>query len=85
MLKRVVGLAAVSAAICAGAFSAAARADNPTSVFARAGVFVDTPQDFPGPWALAAELQADHFSWVALHALLPAGSHGRARDSRRLA
>lgn len=67
MLKRVVGLAAVSAAICAGAFSAAARADNPTSVFARAGVFVDTPQDFPGPWALAAELQADHFSWVALH------------------
>ena len=43
-----------------------ARADPPPSVFAGAGVFVDNTLDFPGPWALADELQRDGFSWVAL-------------------
>jgi hypothetical protein len=59
-------LAAVVAAVGLAASASAARADG-TSVFARAGVFVDNLDDFPGPWALADELQADHFAWIALH------------------
>lgn len=52
--------------LCAVALAAApARAAN---VFDGAGVFVDNPGDFPGPVALADELQRDHFSWVAFHA-----------------
>jgi hypothetical protein len=59
--------AAVAAAIFAGGSTAVARADPPVDVFAGAGVFVDNPLNFPGPWALASELEAAHFSWVALH------------------
>jgi hypothetical protein len=63
-------LAAIAAAfVCAGT----ARAGN---VFDGAGVFIDNPGNFPGPWALADELQAAHFSWVAFHA------HNGIWDSR---
>jgi len=57
----------LAAALCAALFAATARADVPRNVFGGAGVFVDEPLDFPGPWALADELQAAHFTWVALH------------------
>ena len=56
-----------SAVAVAACLASSARADAPASVFAGAGVFVDSPANFPGPWALADELQADHFTWVALH------------------
>jgi hypothetical protein len=63
VLRRVVIIIAV---LCAAALAAApARAAN---VFDGAGVFIDNPGDFPGPTALADELQRDHFSWVAFHA-----------------
>jgi hypothetical protein len=55
----------VAAALYASALPAGARATPQRSVFAGAGVFVDSLSDFPGPWALAEELQAAHFSWVA--------------------
>lgn len=66
MLKKVVGLAAV-VAICVGASTSAARADAPADVFSGVGVFVDNPQDFPDPQTVATELQANHFTWIALH------------------
>ncbi len=68
MLGRIGALAAVVAALFASAWTSQARSDvPPASVFSGAGVFVDNPDDFPGPFELADELQADHFSWVALH------------------
>jgi hypothetical protein len=61
-------LVVLVAALCAAALAGAARADTtPHDLFDGAGIFVDDPLDFPGPWALADELQAAHFSWVALH------------------
>lgn len=57
----------VSAVVAAASLASSARADAPANVFAGAGVFVDSPANFPGPWALADELQAAHFTWVALH------------------
>jgi hypothetical protein len=65
MFGRIGVVVAVVAALCAS--TSAARADAPSDVFAGAGVFVDSPANFPGPWALADELQADHFTWIALH------------------
>jgi hypothetical protein len=53
------------AALC-GVAAAGARAGAPAGVFAGAGVFVDNPGNFPGPWTLADELRRDGFSWVAL-------------------
>jgi hypothetical protein len=55
----------VAAVLCASALPAGARATPQRSVFDGAGVFVDSLSDFPGPWTLADELQAAHFSWVA--------------------
>jgi hypothetical protein len=58
------------ALVCAGALAAGARADTPAvdnSIFRGAGVFVDNYGNFPGPWALADELERNHFAWVALH------------------
>src|SRR3954470_2850694 len=55
---------------CACALAAGARADAPAgdnSIFKGAGVFIDNYGNFPGPWALADELEKNHFSWVALH------------------
>ena len=60
-------LAALAAAIWLGTLASVARAAPPANVFGGAGVFVDNPLNFPGPWALARQLQAAHFSWVALH------------------
>src|ERR1022692_2099097 len=60
------GLAIVAAVLCAGALAAAARADAPRNVFDGAGVFIDNPGNFPGPWTLGDELRRDGFSWVAL-------------------
>jgi hypothetical protein len=61
-------LAAVAAAIlCASAFAATARADTPPDLFAGAGVFIDNPANLPGPGALVAELEANHFTWIAFH------------------
>jgi len=56
-----------SAVVAVACLASSARADAPASVFAGAGVFVDSSANFPGPWALADELQADHFTWIALH------------------
>jgi hypothetical protein len=65
-VKRVAVL--LTAAVAAVCFASSARADAPpANVFAGAGVFVDSPANFPGPWALADQLQAAHFTWVALH------------------
>jgi hypothetical protein len=60
------GLAIVAAVLCAGALATAARADAPPNVFDGAGVFIDNPYDFPGPWTLGEELRLAGFSWVAL-------------------
>ncbi len=59
--------------LAAALLSAGAAQANP---FAGAGVFVEDPADFPGPWALADALQQSHFSWVAFHA------HNGIWDSR---
>ena len=60
------GLAIAAAVLCAGVLATAARADAPPNVFDGAGVFIDNPGDFPGPWTLGAELRQAGFSWVAL-------------------
>jgi hypothetical protein len=59
-------VAAGVAAVLLSAFASTARADAPT-LFDGAGVFIDNTLDFPGPGTLADELEANHFSWVALH------------------
>jgi hypothetical protein len=68
----VVILAALVAALC---LAASACADSPTdanvaanaTIFDGAGVFIDNVGNFPGPFALADELERDHFRWVAFH------------------
>jgi hypothetical protein len=55
------------AALCACAPAANARADTQPNLFAGAGVFVDNPGNLPGPWGVAAELEANHFRWIAFH------------------
>jgi hypothetical protein len=63
-------LAAVAAvAVCAAALATTVRADPtpPANPFDGAGVFVDNTGNFPGPWRLAAALEAAHFTWVAIH------------------
>jgi hypothetical protein len=62
------GLVVILAALCACVLAATARADASSSnVFAGAGVFLDDPLNLPGPWGLADELEANHFSWIAFH------------------
>lgn len=70
-----------AAALCAaGCLVASAQAAAPVAtapldadvaanaaIFDGAGVFIDDPANFPGPTALAEELQRDHFSWIAFH------------------
>jgi hypothetical protein len=60
-------LALATAMLCASVFAATARADAPPNLFAGAGVFVDNPGNLPGPWDLAASLEANHFTWIAFH------------------
>jgi hypothetical protein len=60
-------VAGVVVALCASVLVVSAHADTPANVFDGAGVFVDNTANYPGPWQLADELQAAHFSWVALH------------------
>jgi hypothetical protein len=60
-------LVLIGAVLCASALAATARADAPPSLFTGAGVFVDNPGNLPGPWGLAAALEANHFTWVAFH------------------
>ena len=60
-------LVLTAAVLCASVLAATARADAPPSLFAGAGVFVDNPGNLPGPWGLAAALEANHFNWVAFH------------------
>src|SRR3954452_17834228 len=63
-------LAFFLALTCACALAAGARAETPAvdnSIFKGAGVFIDIYGNFPGPWALADELEKNHFTWVALH------------------
>jgi|SRR5690348_12549324 hypothetical protein len=71
MLRLSRALAVIAVLVCAAAFAAAAgattRAEATASTFDGGGVFVDNYGNFPGPWALADALQADHFTWVALH------------------
>ena len=59
--------ALLAAALLAAAVAGAARADPPAAVFDGGGVFVDNPGNLPGPWSLALELEANHFTWVAFH------------------
>jgi hypothetical protein len=60
-------VALAAAMLCASVFAATARADAPPNLFAGAGVFVDNPGNLPGPWDLAAALEANHFTWIAFH------------------
>ena len=60
-------LALALALLCASVLAASARADVPPSLFDGAGVFLDNPGNLPGPWDLAAELEANHFTWIAFH------------------
>src|SRR5436309_9847503 len=60
----------VVAVLCAVLSASQARADTApaaSSLFDGAGVFVDNPGNLPGPWTLAAELETNHFTWVAFH------------------
>ena len=66
-------LALIAAAACAAVVAVAPAQAGPVTAatsnpFDGAGVFVDDIGNFPGPWALADELQSDHFSWIAFHA-----------------
>lgn len=65
MVRRVVAIAALAAALFAS--TGVARADAPANVFSGVGVFVDNPQDFPDPETVAGWLQSAHFTWIALH------------------
>ena len=56
-----------AAVLCGAALAGTARADAPAGVFDGAGVFVDNPGNLPGPWGLALQLEASHFTWVAFH------------------
>jgi hypothetical protein len=56
------GLVVILAVMCACVLAAGARADTPSDIFDGAGVFVDNPLNLPGPWGLADELQANHFT-----------------------
>jgi hypothetical protein len=62
-------MAIIAAAVCASALAGTARAGVSANagIFDGAGVFVDDYGNYPGPWALADALEADHFTWVALH------------------
>jgi len=60
-------LALAAAVLCASVFAATARAEAQPNLFAGAGVFVDNPGNLPGPWGLAASLEANHFTWIAFH------------------
>src|ERR1700756_2914821 len=55
------------AALCASVLAATAAGDPAANLFDGAGVFLDNPGNLPGPWGLAAELEADHFTWIAFH------------------
>jgi len=58
----------ILAVLSACVLAASARADASSSnVFDGAGVFLDNPLNLPGPWGLADELEANHFSWIAFH------------------
>ncbi len=62
--------AVLAALLCSCVLAASAHADSPSidnSIFDGAGVFIDNYGNFPGPWALADELEKNHFTWVALH------------------
>jgi hypothetical protein len=62
------GLVVLLAVLCACVLAAGARADAPPAkLFDGAGAFVDNPLNLPGPWGLADELEANHFTWVAFH------------------
>jgi hypothetical protein len=60
-------LALIVAVACASVLAATARADAPPNPFDGAGVFLDNPGNLPGPWDLAASLEANHFTWIAFH------------------
>lgn len=60
-------LVLIAAAACASVLAATARADAPSNLFDGAGVFLDNPGNLPGPWGLAAALEANHFTWIAFH------------------
>ena len=60
-------VALAAAVLCASVFATTARAEAQPNLFAGAGVFVDNPGNLPGPWGLAASLEANHFTWIAFH------------------
>ena len=68
MKATVVVIAALCAAFAVAPVRAGTVTANNSNPFDGAGVFVDDLDNFPGPWALADELQAAHFSWIAFHA-----------------
>jgi len=57
----------ILAALCAAFVASRAQAAPPASPFQGAGVFLDNPGNLPGPWNLAEDLQANGFTWIALH------------------
>jgi predicted permease len=62
-----IGAALCAALLAAGTVRAAPVTADTANPFDGAGVFIDNIGDFPGPFALADELQKDHFTWVAFH------------------
>jgi hypothetical protein len=62
-----IGAALCAALLAAGTVRAAPVTADTASPFTGAGVFIDNVGNFPGPFALAAELQKDRFTWVAFH------------------
>jgi hypothetical protein len=60
-------LAVIAAVLCASVLAQTARAAPPPNLFDGAGVFLDNPGNLPGPWGLAAALEANHFTWIAFH------------------
>jgi hypothetical protein len=64
-VKKAIAVLAATAAVLS--FGAASVQAESTNVFDGAGVFVDDYGNYPGPWAFADELEANHFTWVALH------------------
>ena len=62
-----IGAALCAALLAAGTVRAAPVTADTANPFTGAGVFIDNVGNFPGPFALADELQRDHFTWVAFH------------------
>jgi predicted dinucleotide-binding enzyme len=67
----------VAALLCAASLGSTARAgSSAATIFGGAGVFVEDPLNFPGPWALADELQAAAAAGASATSVDPGGPIG---------